>query len=360
LLANPSVLFLDEPTTGLDATSAFQLVRTLKNLARKGRTVIMTIHQPRSEIWSLFDNIILLTKGAPAYSGSAEECLPYFSRLGYELPPFVNPAEYLIDIVAVDSRSPELESASTARVEDIKRAWREHTALGTLEDDAIQLSEENPVSNSDSFIAYHSAMLRQVRVLTARTWLVTIRDPMGMFGSLVEAIGMAVITGWIFYDLSETQAGIRSREGALYTAAALQGYLILLYETYRLTVDIELFDRERSEGVVGVPAFLISRRLARFLIEDVPVPLIFSLIFYFMTGFRTNGTQFMTFFGVILLEQYIAVCFATTCVAISRNFAGASLVANLAYTLQSMACGYFIQSDTIPVYVRWTKWVTYC
>lgn len=42
MLANPSVLFLDEPTTGLDATTAFQLVRTLKNLARKNRTIIMT------------------------------------------------------------------------------------------------------------------------------------------------------------------------------------------------------------------------------------------------------------------------------------------------------------------------------
>lgn len=56
LLSNPSVLFLDEPTTGLDATSAFQLVRTLKSLVGKGRTIVTTIHQPRSEIWGLFDN----------------------------------------------------------------------------------------------------------------------------------------------------------------------------------------------------------------------------------------------------------------------------------------------------------------
>lgn len=86
----------------------------------------------------------------------------------------------------------------------------------------------------------------------------------------------------------------------------------------------------------------------------------FSLIFYFMAGFRADGPQFMTFFAIMLLEQYIAVCFAMTCVAVSRTFAGASLVANLAYTLQSMACGYFIQSNTIPIYVRWLKWLAYC
>ena len=55
------------------------------------------------------------------------------------------------------------------------------------------------------------------------------------------------------------------------------------------------------------------------------MPLVFSLIYYFMVGFRAGGSEFLTFFSVILLEHYIAVCFATTCIAISRNFAGVSL-----------------------------------
>ncbi|KAF2012294.1 ABC transporter-like protein [Aaosphaeria arxii CBS 175.79] len=357
LLSNPSLLWLDEPTTGLDSTSAFQVVKTLQSLARKGRTIIVTIHQPRSEIWSLFDNIVLLTKGSPAYAGSAKDCLPYFAGLGYELPPFVNPAEFIIDIVSVDNRSTEAETAAQARVDQIKSAWREHSSKTHLASE--KQSPTTITGGTNTPRLKHTSILQQTRVLTARTMVVTIRDPMGMFGSLVEAIGMAIITGWIFYQVDGSLSGIRSRQGALYTAAALQGYLILLYETYRLTTDIQVFDEESRQGVVSIPAFLVSRRLARLFIEDLPVPLVFSLIFYFMTGFRTDGVEFMTFFSVILLEQYIAVCFATMCVAVSRHFAGASLVANLAYTLQSMACGYFIQSNTIPIYVRWTKWIAY-
>ena len=143
--------------------------------------------------------------------------------------------------------------------------------------------------------------------------------------------------------------------GALYTAASLQGYLILLFECYRLTVDIQLFDREYGEGVVSVPSFLISRRLARVFVEDVPVPLIFSVIFYFMTGFRPLASQFFVFFGVTLLSQYIAVNYATLCVAVSRNFAGATLIANMGFTLQSLGCGYFVQANQIPIWVRWLK-----
>lgn len=323
------------------------------------------VHQPRSEIWSLFDNTILLTKGRPAYSGPAQQCLEYFAELGYELPPFVNPAEYFIDVVAVDTRTPEQEEESSSRVESIVQSWRRHVSEN-LQDRATEKTAgasrtgaDGAINNGRAPTNAHAGIIRQIRFLTTRTWVVTIRDPMGMLGSLFEAVTLAVITGWIFYQLDGSQAGIRSRQGALYTAAALQGYLILLFETYRLCDDIQVFDRERGEGIVGVPAFLISRRLARIFIEDVPVPLIFSLIFYFMSGFRADGPQFLTFFGIVLLEQYIAVCFAMLCIAVSRDFAGASLVANLAYTLQSMACGYFVQANTIPVYTRWTKWIAY-
>jgi ABC-type multidrug transport system ATPase subunit len=360
LLSNPSLLWLDEPTTGLDSTSAYQVVKTLQNLARRGRTIIVTIHQPRSEIYSLFDNVVLLTRGSPAYAGSAKECLPYFAKLGHEMPPFTNPAEYLIDLVSVDNRNEEAEAAAEQRVDHIKNAWREHLSKAANEKDDTGLNPvASTISQAKARRAQKTSLMQQIHVLTIRTWTVTIRDPMGMFGSLLEAVAMAIITGWIFLNIDGSLSGIRSRQGALYNAAALQGYLILLYETYRLTTDIQLFDEERRQGVVSIPAFLISRRLARFFIEDIPVPLIFSIIYYFMCGFRADGGQFLTFFSVVLLLQYIAVCFAMTAIAVSRNFAGASLVANLAYTLQSMGCGYFIQSNTIPIYVRWTKWTCY-
>lgn len=354
MLANPSVLFLDEVTTGLDATSAFQLVQTLKVLARQGRTIIVTIHQPRSEIWSLFDRILLLSGGSPLYSGPISECLPHFESLGYPLPAFVNPAEHLIDIAAVDIRSAELEATSSVRVEGMKQAWRR-----VSESQASAIPDQNLSRRLESqIITVHSrqcALSRQIRVLTARTWKVTLRDPLGVASSLVEATAMGVLMGWIFLSLDGSLSGIRSREGALYTAASLQGYLILLFEVFRLTIDIKIFDRERGEGVVGIPAFLISRRLARLFIEDIPVPLIFSVIFYFMAGFRAEAGQFFIFFAITLLSQYISVTFAMVCIAVSRDYAGSSLIANMGYTVQSLGCGYFVQSNQIPVYMRWLK-----
>lgn len=355
MLANPSVLFLDEPTTGLDASSAFQLVRTLKNLAAKGRNVVVTIHQPRSEIWGLFDNLILLSKGAPVYSGPIVDCLPWFEGQGFHIPAFVNPAEHVIDLAAVDNRTPELEAESMARVERLKLVWAEESAsrFPAIEKETAasqSLGEHNKHATSFS---------RQIQVMTSRTLKTTYRDPMGMVAAIVQAAFMGVCTGYIFFDLGRDQAGIRSRQGFLYTTSALEGYLFLVFEVYRLTIDMPVFDREHSEGCATALPFLISRRIARIVTEDLPVPIIFSVISYWMAGLNPEPERFLTYFAITLINQYIAVTCAMLCVTTSRHFAGASLIANLVYTLQSFACGFFIQSNTIPIWLRWIKYITY-
>lgn len=356
LLANPSVLFLDEPTTGLDATSAFQLVRTLKSLAQKGRTVITTIHQPRSEIWDLFDNLVILSKGSPVFSGPVSECLPWFKELGYQLPLFVNPAEFVIDIAAVDNRTTEVEEETSARLERLKAAWKieSESRFPPIQDIAVMGKRKKRLQ-----AATHAGFFRQVRILTDRTLKVTYRDPLGMTASLLEAVIMGVVIGYLFFNLDRDQAGIRSREGLLYIATGLQGYLILMFETYRLTIDMPTFDRESSEHCVDAVPYILSRRLARLITEDFPVPFLFSLILYFMAGFDHNAAKFFTFFSIGFVNHYACVMCAFTCVVAVRHFPGASLIANFAFTMQSLACGMFIQSNTIPVYVRWLKWITW-
>jgi len=101
LLGQPSLLLLDEPTSGLDARSAMQLIRQCRGLASAGRTVVMTIHQPRPEAFDLFDKILLLTTGGKvAYFGPVTGVKRYFSDRS-EVPPESarNPADYVLDVL---------------------------------------------------------------------------------------------------------------------------------------------------------------------------------------------------------------------------------------------------------------------
>lgn len=72
ILTRPHLLFLDEPTSGLDSASAFFVAQTLRNIARDGRTVISSIHQPSSEVFALFDDLFLLSGGETVYFGEAK------------------------------------------------------------------------------------------------------------------------------------------------------------------------------------------------------------------------------------------------------------------------------------------------
>ncbi|KAK3362548.1 hypothetical protein B0T25DRAFT_8499 [Lasiosphaeria hispida] len=99
LVTSPSILFLDEPTSGLDAYNAYNVVECLVTLAKTyKRTVIFTIHQPRSNIVALFDRFILLAQGKTVYSGPLHQCQDYFDHIGYHCPLGFNVADYLVDL----------------------------------------------------------------------------------------------------------------------------------------------------------------------------------------------------------------------------------------------------------------------
>ena len=129
--------------------------------------------------------------------------------------------------------------------------------------------------------------LRQVQVLTSRTLLTTIRDPFGLVGSWSQAVFIGLIFGLMFYRIPDNLAGIRSTQAAFYLLCAGHSYLFILFEIYRLTrVDIQVFDRERGEGLVSAVAWIVSRRIAHGILEDFIVPLLFRFIFFYLAGFQ--------------------------------------------------------------------------
>eukprot|EP00922_Rhytidocystis_sp_ex-Travisia-forbesii_P036219 GHVS01053731.1.p1 GENE.GHVS01053731.1~~GHVS01053731.1.p1 ORF type:complete len:663 (+),score=85.60 GHVS01053731.1:1-1989(+) len=100
LLDDPSLLFLDEPTSGLDSALAFDIFKSLMYLARSGRTIICTVHQPRSQVFAMFDKLLLLSQGSVVYHGEANLIVDYFSRNGFPCPLQFNPADYILDLLS--------------------------------------------------------------------------------------------------------------------------------------------------------------------------------------------------------------------------------------------------------------------
>uniref|UniRef100_A0A0A9Y007 ABC transporter G family member 14 n=1 Tax=Lygus hesperus TaxID=30085 RepID=A0A0A9Y007_LYGHE len=135
IVNEPSILFLDEPTTGLDAETACMVVRSIQGLSsdsrrmkraqrnqssagdpqqtsggncgtdytdydddEDGRLIIMTLHQPSSEIWEMLDHLVLLSQGHIIYNGPAHQAIDFFVSCGYTRPLHINLADYFLDI----------------------------------------------------------------------------------------------------------------------------------------------------------------------------------------------------------------------------------------------------------------------
>ncbi|XP_058068346.1 ABC transporter G family member 29-like [Magnolia sinica] len=85
LVTNPSIIFMNEPTSGLDARAAAIVMRTVRNTVDTRRTVVCTIHQPSIDIFEAFDELLLMKRGGQViYSGplgqNSQKIIEYFEE----------------------------------------------------------------------------------------------------------------------------------------------------------------------------------------------------------------------------------------------------------------------------------------
>lgn len=86
LMREPSVLFVDEPTSGLSSNDSLMVMSLLKEQAKKGKLVIIIIHQPSSDIFKLFDKLWILDKGGyPIYNGNPIDAVVYFKTMNTQV-----------------------------------------------------------------------------------------------------------------------------------------------------------------------------------------------------------------------------------------------------------------------------------
>ncbi|ABN65679.2 ATP-dependent ABC transporter [Scheffersomyces stipitis CBS 6054] len=375
LLSKPSVLFLDEPTTGLDTTSSLKLVHTLKKLASPefGITIVISIHQPRPEITALFDKLCLLTRGGRVvYFGNLLDAGTYFKTLGISDVDHKNDTtfiDYIMDLSVKDTSSREAEEQAILRINNLVQQWKacrkhELIPLETSESGQFEANLKMFRRRKEDKISF----MRELVVLTKRSFVLSYRDVLSVLAMNVGSALLAVATGWMFFKPKADLAGIRSITSVLYVMLEVVAFCPMFFEIERLwTTDGVFFYREYSENYVSITGFILSRRFAKFFLEDLPVSLIFAVISNFMWGLRmsteqggpTDSSYFGIYFAITLLVELISMSASMFCFAVSPDYSISSLVVNVFYQLQNSACGYFVNARTMPVYVRWVKYIAY-
>ncbi|KAM0686780.1 hypothetical protein COBT_001989 [Conglomerata obtusa] len=118
LITDPEVIFLDEPTSGLDTKTALNIIKLLKDLAQKGKTIVITIHQPSIEIYNMFDKLLLMSKGKTIYSGPANACEEFLFDKGIEKREGISFPDFIAEMAVTDSIFVE-SNTNIKKVEEI-------------------------------------------------------------------------------------------------------------------------------------------------------------------------------------------------------------------------------------------------
>ncbi|TPX31827.1 hypothetical protein SmJEL517_g04890 [Synchytrium microbalum] len=368
LVTSPSILFIDEITTGLDSGNALRTMSVVKDLAAKhGQTVICTIHQPRSSIFFLFDQIMLLDDGRVAYIGPGGlDIVGYFSSLGLECPKFSNPADFLIDLLedasAVPPASESLDSASPAiqldrdlpaefETSEVKKNL--DVKIGGIRGSAgMPLRSGKPKQHS-----LRVSWWQQLLALTTRIFTQTIRDPAVIYTRTLAALMIALLVGGVFWQQPDTVDSIGNRVNALLFLMCVFS-LFCLPAISQIVNDRILFERERAAGYVSSGVYSIAT-----LIVELPtlgaVVILYGVVVYWMCGLYPSIGHFLFFMLTIFLVIIVGFSAAqVSATAVKTNsHAIAMYMIILVYSL--LMGGFIFPQSSLPsgaqflVYTSW-------
>ncbi|KAH7366449.1 hypothetical protein KP509_18G078800 [Ceratopteris richardii] len=354
LIASPSVIFADEPTTGLDAFQAERVMETLQNLAVDGHTVICSIHQPRGSIYAKFDDLILLAEGSLVYAGPAgDQALTYFTELGHPCPQHVNPAEFFADIISVDYSSPDNEAKTRARLESLVEAFNKKRST---ESDKVHESASKSTQGSTrkAVLAGRKRIgwWKQFRLLLRRAWLQATRDGPTNKVRANMSISSAIIFGSIFWRMGFLQTAIQDRMGLLQVAAINTAMAALTKTVNIFPKERQVVDRERAKDSYALGPYLFSK-----LIAEIPVsasfPLMFGTILYPMAGLNPVLNRFFQFCGIITVEAFAASAMGLTVGAIAPTTEAAMALGPSIMTVFIVFGGYYVNSENTPAVFQW-------
>lgn len=351
LVTDPSILFLDEPTSGLDSYNAHSLMQTLSALAKKkNRTIITTIHQPRSNIYFMFDNVILLAQGELVYYGPAIHAIDYFKSLGHECPRNYNPADFIVDLVELQSKN----------IRQLSQQFKDSHIANQMDSnvDASTNTIYDDVLEGSDFEQYASSWFTQVYVLCKRTILNNLRNPYLLRTQYVMIITLSVLIGVIFFKLSLDLQGVQDRAGSLFFLIALLSFSAMS------SIDIfyherPIFVRERANGMYCTSAYFVAKTFCDVVPMRVFPPVIMSSITYFMIGLHPGTDHFLVNMSVLVLVSLVATCMCLTISSITPSLNIGNLIAIMLLLFFLLFGGFLVNKTSMPVFLGWLQWSSF-
>ncbi|KAF3647225.1 ABC transporter G family member 21 [Capsicum annuum] len=357
MLINPSLLFLDEPTSGLDSTTALRIVSTLRDLAKGGRTVVMTIHQPSSRLFYMFHKVLLLTEGNPLYFGRGEDAMGYFSGIGFSPLVAMNPSDFMLDLsngilsdnprLFLDAPREDPALIKQTLVSAFKTNLEENLKEQLQEFDIHQVAEKLHEKKLNQWL---NTWWQQFSVLFRRGMKERKHESFSNL-KVGEVVAVAFLCGSLWWKSNN----IQDQVGLLFFYTDFWAFLPMFQAIFTFPQERMMLEKERSSGMYRLSTYFMARTVGDLPMELI-LPTIFTIVTYWMAGLKPSAGNFFSTLLCVLYNVLVSQGVGLAIGAMIMNQESATVLGSVITLSFSLAGGYFIQH--VPRFIAWIKYVS--
>nr|ATY74521.1 ATP-binding cassette transporter G subfamily member 9 [Bactrocera dorsalis] len=257
LVNNPPVIFLDEPTTGLDDISSSQCISLLRGIAhRTGRTVICSVHTPSAKVFDMFDKVYILAKGQCIYQGAGANIVPYMKEIGLTCPLTYNPADFIIEVACQEYgthyHEPMVDAVENGKV----YRWTPHREHRQIKADATNKSDTTSGASSfdeleqfeeeinPKLLKQKASWWMQYKLLLTRMMVQMWRDKSYIKLRFYMNIVLALIIGSIYRGVGNDASKAFFNFGFAFTIIIAYLYLPMMPVLLQFPTEMKFLKRE--------------------------------------------------------------------------------------------------------------------
>uniref|UniRef100_A0A8C8W612 ABC transporter domain-containing protein n=1 Tax=Peromyscus maniculatus bairdii TaxID=230844 RepID=A0A8C8W612_PERMB len=310
LVTEHPILFLDDPTTGLDLKTAIDVISVLRKMSMRGQTIIFSINQAQYSIFKSFDSLTLVTSGKVMYHGPAQKALEYFTLAGYKYDCHNNPADFFLDIINggfSDLLNTEEEADKYTELSERQYQVTEKLANMYAQSSIYRemRTELDPLLGEQR--TGWSSALEEITCVTPfwhQLWWIIYRS----FKNSLDFLNATVTQKEtiLMLNLSLLLPPFSpGRAGLLFSLTILQ-IIISMSACEFFVIDKDRFLHEHTSGYYRVLPYFLGKLLAELVPRRLLPSIIFTVIVVSIAGVKTDVNGFFTMLFTIMMLAYSA------------------------------------------------------
>ncbi|CAN1280693.1 Pleiotropic drug resistance protein 1, partial [Linum perenne] len=364
MLVGPArALFMDEISTGLDSSTTFQIVNTLKQFNHiLNTTIVVSLLQPAPETYDLFDDIILLSDGQVVYEGPRDNVLEFFEHMGFRCPDRKGVADFLQEVTSKKDQKQYWATRDQpyryVTVKEFAEAFQSFHVGRKIADDLsvdYDRSKSHPAALATQKYGVGSKEL--LRANFSREWLLMKRNSFVYIFKLTQLTIMALVTMTVFFRTEMHRDSIVS--GGMYVGALFFTLVMIMFngmaELSMTIAKLPVFYKQRDlffypPWIYSIPPWILK----------IPVTFLEVAVWVFMTyyviGFDPSFGRLLRQYVLLVALSQMASALFRAIAACGRHMIVANTFGSFVLILLFALSGFVLSRENVKKWWVWAYW----